>query len=106
LFLQSDVPAVIEPMVSLCEASGWFERPEEDARPWRGDNPMPVATERERLVLAQGLPVYRVLYRRSRTPCRHPESPLERSAGATHNPSAGPAGEANTARSAAHPDSA
>jgi tRNA (guanine-N7-)-methyltransferase len=78
LFLQSDVTAVIEPMVALSEASGWFLRPAEDGRPWRTDNPLPVPTEREQIVLAQGLPVYRVLYRR-------------RAEGA-HNPSASPAG--------------
>jgi len=65
LFLQSDVEAVISPMVALCEASGCFERPAEDAKPWRASNPLPVPTERERHVLAQGLPVYRVLYRRN-----------------------------------------
>lgn len=65
LFLQSDVEAVILPMVALCEASGCFERPSEDSRPWRGSNPLPVPTERERLVLSQDLPVFRVLYRRN-----------------------------------------
>ena len=65
LFLQSDVPAVIEPQVDLCEACGCFERPEGDARPWRLDNPLPIPTERETHVLSQGLPVYRVLYRRN-----------------------------------------
>ena len=35
LFLQSDVLAVIEPMVALTELSGCFTRPESDARPWR-----------------------------------------------------------------------
>ncbi|MFY8149184.1 MAG: tRNA (guanosine(46)-N7)-methyltransferase TrmB [Prochlorococcaceae cyanobacterium] len=68
LFLQSDVPAVIEPMVQLVEASGVFARPAGDARPWRADNPLGVPTERERHVLAQGLPVYRVLYRRTAAP--------------------------------------
>ena len=68
LFIQSDVLAVIEPMVALTEAAGCFERPAEDARPWRADNPLPVATERETHVLAQDLPVYRVLYRRSEAP--------------------------------------
>jgi len=52
-------------MVALCEASACFERPVEDGRPWRSSNPLPVPTERERHVLAQGLPVYRVLYRRN-----------------------------------------
>ncbi|WP_392351542.1 tRNA (guanosine(46)-N7)-methyltransferase TrmB [Parasynechococcus sp.] len=65
LFLQSDVLAVIEPMVALTELSNCFERPLDDARPWRDNNPLSVPTERERYVLDQGLPVYRVLYRRN-----------------------------------------
>ena len=68
LFLQSDVPEVIEPMVALTELSGYFERPAEDDRPWRLENPLPVPTERERYVLEQALPVYRVLYQRNRQP--------------------------------------
>ena len=68
LFVQSDVLAVIEPMVAVIEASGCFERPGGDARPWRTDNPLPVPTERERHVLAQDLPVYRVLYARNALP--------------------------------------
>jgi tRNA (guanine-N7-)-methyltransferase len=68
LFLQSDVPEVIQPMVALTEVSGCFERPAADPRPWRPSNPLPVATERERHVLAQGLPVYRVLYHRNPLP--------------------------------------
>ena len=65
LFIQSDVLSVIMPMVELIEACGGFERPAEDGRPWRTDNPLPVPTERETYVLGQGLPVYRVLYRRN-----------------------------------------
>jgi tRNA (guanine-N7-)-methyltransferase len=68
LFIQSDVLAVIEPMVALIEASGCFARPASDALPWRADNPLPVPTERETYVLNQNLPVYRVLYRRNRAP--------------------------------------
>ncbi|MFM7313104.1 MAG: tRNA (guanosine(46)-N7)-methyltransferase TrmB [Cyanobium sp.] len=68
LFLQSDVPAVIEPMVQLVELCGCFERPAADGRPWRHGNPLPVPTEREAYVLAQGLPVYRVLYQRNQAP--------------------------------------
>ena len=71
LFLQSDVKEVIEPMVVLTELSGCFDRPIEDARPWRTTNPLPVPTEREQYVQAQQLPVFRVLYRRN-----HRESPL------------------------------
>ena len=68
LFLQSDVLGAIEPMVALVEASGGFERPAGDARPWRTDNPLALPTERETHVLSQGLPVYRVLYRRNASP--------------------------------------
>lgn len=67
-FLQSDVLAVITPMLALSEASGCFERPAADPRPWRSTNPLPVPSERERQVLQQGLPVYRVLYRRTAAP--------------------------------------
>jgi tRNA (guanine-N7-)-methyltransferase len=65
LFIQSDVLAVITPMVQLIEASGGFDRPAADGRPWRADNPLAVPTERETYVLAHGLPVYRVLYLRN-----------------------------------------
>jgi len=67
-FIQSDVLAVIEPMVAVSEASGCFNRPEDDALPWRAGNPLPVPTERETYVLDQGLPVYRVLYERNNAP--------------------------------------
>ncbi len=73
LFLQSDVLGAIEPMVALVEASGSFERPTGDARPWRADNPLALPTERETYVQSQGLPVYRVLYRRNGSP---PPTPL------------------------------
>ena len=73
LFLQSDVPEVIDPMVELVEGSGCFERPDGDLRPWLAANPLPLPTERERHVLAQGLPVHRVRYHRN----RQPPPPLE-----------------------------
>ena len=47
------------------EASGGFDRPAADGRPWRAGNPLAVPTERETYVLSQGLPVYRVLYQRN-----------------------------------------
>ena len=84
LFLQSDVQAVMAPMVALCEASACFERPAEDGWPWRASNPLPVPTEREHHVLAQGLPVYRVLYRRNQGAVPALET-LERAAGPTDN---------------------
>ena len=68
LFMQSDVLEVIEPMVMLTELCGCFERPQSDPRPWRGANPLPVPTERERYVLEQNLPVYRVLFQRNTSP--------------------------------------
>lgn len=85
LFLQSDVPELIEPMVALVEASGCFDRPPGDARPWRTDNPLAVPTEREQLVLSQRLPVYRVLYARNHSAV--PElGDLEKAAADTDNP--------------------
>ena len=90
LFLQSDVPAVIGPMVALVEASGCFERPAGEARPWRQGNPLPVPTERECHVLRQGLPVYAVLYRRNDTPPPLLEE-LEEAAPAADNPGDAPA---------------
>ena len=65
-------------MVALTELSGCFERPSDDARPWRLDNPLPVPTEQERYVLEQGLPVYRVLYRQPSGPsgAHRPGKPL------------------------------
>ncbi len=90
LFLQSDVPAVIEPMVALTEASGCFEGPAGDTRPWRRDNPLPVPTERETYVLQQGLPVYRVLYRRNGAP-PPPLAALEEWQRAADNPPDDPA---------------
>jgi tRNA (guanine-N7-)-methyltransferase len=85
LFLQSDVLAVIEPMVALVEASGCFDRPPDDERPWRSSNPLPVPTEREAYVLTRGLPVFRVLYRRNELP--PPSGPsLEERLRATDNP--------------------
>ena len=84
-FIQSDVLAVIEPMVALSEASGCFSRPAGDARPWRADNPLPLPTERERYVLGQQLPVYRVLYERNEAPLPALQV-LEEAAEAADNP--------------------
>lgn len=85
LFLQSDVAAVIAPMVELVEASGCFGRPAEDQRPWRATNPLPQPTERELHVLGQGLPVYRVLFRRNGLPVPSLAA-LERSLNGADNP--------------------
>lgn len=85
LFLQSDVLEVIDPMVTLTELSGCFERPQQDNRPWRSDNPLGVPTEREQLAIEQGLPIYRVLFLRNHQPL--PElAALEREWQAIDNP--------------------
>jgi tRNA (guanine-N7-)-methyltransferase len=68
LFLQSDVKAVIEPMLALTEASGCFLNAGADQPRWLPHNPLPVPTEREVHVGSQGLPVYRALFRRSSAP--------------------------------------
>jgi tRNA (guanine-N7-)-methyltransferase len=81
LLMQSDVLAVIAPMVALVEASGCFERPASDPVPWLETNPLAVPTERERHVLAQGLPVYRVRFRRHHGPVPGLGDPQ-----AAHNP--------------------
>ncbi|MEB3334144.1 MAG: tRNA (guanine(46)-N(7))-methyltransferase TrmB [Cyanobacteriota bacterium] len=81
LFLQSDVLTLIQPMVALVEASGCFQRPASDPHPWRPTNPLPVASERERHVEQQGLPVYRVLLERNDTPAPPPSPPEHLAAG-------------------------
>ena len=56
LFLRSDVCPLMEGVTSLMQAQGWSVRPPPD---WWPENPLPMATERERPVLARGLPVWR-----------------------------------------------
>ena len=70
LFIQSDVQELIEPMRALVEASGCFScsGPEPRGTPWLSHNPLPLPTERERHVLAQGLPVWRQLFSRHDAP--------------------------------------
>lgn len=61
LFLQSDVQPLMEEEVNLVQAQGDFVRQPPD---WWPENPLPVATEREQLVLARGLPVWRACFHR------------------------------------------
>jgi tRNA (guanine-N7-)-methyltransferase len=68
LFLQSDVLAVIAPMVALVELSGCFAPAPGGGAPWCDTNPLPVPTERERLVSGQDLPVFRALFERTDAP--------------------------------------
>jgi len=89
LFVQSDVLAVIEPMLAVIEASGCFtaDHPAAGAAAtaWLPQNPLPLPTERETYVLEQGLPVYRRLYRRNNAPLPALQT-LEQSLQATDNP--------------------
>lgn len=68
LVAQSDVLDVIAPMVELVEADPRFRRPAGDPTPWLSSSPLPLPTERERYVLDQGLPVYRVRWQRDASP--------------------------------------
>ena len=67
LFLRSDVCPLMEDFISLVQAQGWSVRQPPD---WWPENLLPMATERERLVLARGLPVWRA--------CFHRRSPASR----------------------------
>ncbi|OOV34771.1 tRNA (guanosine(46)-N7)-methyltransferase TrmB [Candidatus Synechococcus spongiarum LMB bulk15M] len=62
LFLQSDVYPLMEDVTALVQAQGCFVRQPPD---WWPENPLPVSTERERSVLARGLPVWRACFRRA-----------------------------------------
>ena len=95
LFIQSDVLAVIEPMVMLIELSQCFESPAKEAAPWLTTNPLAIATERERYALEQELPVYRMLYRRNRQPCP-PLRQLEKSWYQIDNPADAPTDSTDT----------
>jgi tRNA (guanine-N7-)-methyltransferase len=92
-FIQSDVREVIDPMVALTELSACFDRPEADETPWRSTNPLSVPTERERYVMDQQLPVYRVLFRRNHTN-QPPLDALEKRWQEIDNPSNAPTPEA------------
>ncbi|MCM1982683.1 tRNA (guanosine(46)-N7)-methyltransferase TrmB [Lyngbya confervoides] len=58
LFVQSDVLAVAQEMVERIDAHPHFTR-RADSQSWLPTNPFQVMTERERVTLDQGKPVYR-----------------------------------------------
>jgi tRNA (guanine-N7-)-methyltransferase len=60
VFLQSDILEVAEEMRDRFGANPGLTQ--HHSQEWLETNPFPVATERELYVLAQGLPVYRVLF--------------------------------------------
>ena len=70
IWLQSDVQAVAEDMVGVFAANSSFQRsfepphpaPADTTGPWLADNPLPAQTDRERVTLDQGKPVYRALF--------------------------------------------
>lgn len=59
VFLQSDVLKVEQAMVDRFQANSNFQRQTID---WLPENPLPVQTERELLVLSYGDPVYRAIF--------------------------------------------
>ncbi len=65
LFIQSDLLAVIEPMVDLIEVSGCFNPSKNHCGNWLETSPFLVPTERENYALGKHLPVYRVQYYRN-----------------------------------------
>lgn len=70
VFLQSDVQTVLDDMRDrFAEASLYFEADvRHDKDEYLPENPLGVPTEREVSVIDKGLPVYRVLFRRTATP--------------------------------------
>jgi tRNA (guanine-N7-)-methyltransferase len=62
VFLQSDVQFVIEEMNRHFRAHSAFSR---ETPFWLPKNPLPVATEREKITLQQNEPVYRTLFRKT-----------------------------------------
>ena len=66
LFLQSDVPDVINQMLEATTSGPWFDPA--DGGQWLSQNPLQQPTERELYVLKQGLPVYRRLFVRTTIP--------------------------------------
>ncbi len=65
LFVQSDVLDVINAMTSLIELSHCFDSSGSSEVKFIDESPFPVSTEREKLVLSVGYPVYRSLYIRN-----------------------------------------
>lgn len=59
VILQSDVQAVAEDMVERMAEHPQFVQP---VAGWLADSPFPAQTDRERVTLAQGLPVYRTVF--------------------------------------------
>ena len=62
VFLQSDIKEVAIEMGERFAANSLLVR--QHSETWLANNPLPVATERELYVLADNLPVYRVLYKK------------------------------------------
>tara|TARA_Y100001968_G_scaffold94710_1_gene85038 strand:- start:929 stop:1636 length:708 start_codon:yes stop_codon:yes gene_type:complete len=65
LFIQSDIDLVIQPMITLIQASQCFSPLKLNSNHFLKRNPYNILTEREHYVLNKKLPVYRVLYYRN-----------------------------------------
>ncbi len=62
VFLQSDILEVAKKMVDRFAESPHFDRESSD---WLPDNPMPIPTERELMMMSYGDSIYRAIFRRS-----------------------------------------
>ncbi len=60
IFLQSDVKLVAEEMVVRFSENSNFKQKNEQI--WLPENPLPIATEREKATLNKNMPVYRALF--------------------------------------------
>ena len=69
VWLQSDVEAVAEDMVDVFSNNPLFQRSfnlsSDTVGPWLAHNPLLAQTDRERVTLSQGKPVYRALFIRA-----------------------------------------
>jgi tRNA (guanine-N7-)-methyltransferase len=61
VFLQSDILEVAQKMVDRFAESPEFERTSSE---WLAENPLPVPTERELMVMSFGDPIYRAIFRK------------------------------------------
>lgn len=61
VFLQSDILEVAKQMVDRFAESPDFVR---DSADWLVENPLPISTERELMVMSFGEPIYRAIFRR------------------------------------------
>ena len=62
IFIQSDIEETATDICEKFEQNGMFRRAH--AEKWLGENPFPVKTERETVVEAKNLPIYRAVFKK------------------------------------------